>query len=193
LTPTWVPVLFGLITPCSFTSNGVLTKHLTSEKVGFNPSRISFSAYLIVNILVLLFAIPYWVKVEFSAYLFWVGFAGSIINTLGIVSIQNALSCGPAGPISAIAAVASVLLVVIEAVKTWKMLSIMELIGLIFGIYGALVLVIPTFFEKICCFCCLDLFKEKEIEEEEPGYLANTKLNNIDRKTNLDLKLGDIS
>lgn len=184
-------MIFGLITPCSFTSNGVLTKHLTSEKVGFNPSRISFSAYLLVNLIVLVFAIPYWVKIEYSSYLFWVGFAGSIINTLGIVSIQIALSCGPAGPISAIAAVASILLVVIEAFKTWKMLSFMEFIGLIFGIYGALVLVIPTFFEKMCCFCCLDKFKEKKVEE--PAYLANQKLNGLARETNLDAKLGDLN
>lgn len=62
---------------------------------------------------------------------------------------------------------------VIEAVKHMKMLSLMESIGLVFGIYGALVLVIPTFFEKICCFCCLSWFKEPEVEEKV--YLANTK------------------
>jgi drug/metabolite transporter (DMT)-like permease len=85
--PTWVPVIFGLITPVSFTCNGILTKHLTSDKVGFNPSTISFSAYFVVNIIVLIVAIPYWVQVDFSQSLFWIGFIGSVINTLGIVCI----------------------------------------------------------------------------------------------------------
>jgi len=47
------------------------------------------------------------------------------------------------------------------------MLSVMESIGLAFGIYGALVLVIPGFFEKMCCFCCLDRFKEEEAEVKD--------------------------
>lgn len=87
LTPTWVPVLFGLITPVSFTTNGILTKHLTSDKVNFKPSTISFTSYFIVNVLVLIVAIPYWCIVEFDQSMFWIGFAGSVINTLGIVSI----------------------------------------------------------------------------------------------------------
>jgi len=85
--PTWVPVIFGVITPMFFCTNGILTKHLTSEKVGFVPSTISFSAYLFVNILVMIAAIPYWMNNGFSQYLFWLGLVGSIINTLGIVFI----------------------------------------------------------------------------------------------------------
>lgn len=178
--PSWIPVLFGLITPVGFTTSGILTKHLVSDRVKFDPSTISFSAYFLVNTIVLMFAIPYWKNVEFNEALFWIGFIGSVINTLGIVSIQNALSCGPAGPISAIAAVSAILLVVIEAVKQWKMLSLMETIGLIFGIYGALVLVIPTFFEKLCCFCCPTTF------QDEDDHLANAKNNTKINKADLD-------
>ena len=43
----------------------------------------------------------------------------------------------------------------------------MEWIGLLLGIYGALVLVIPNIFEKLCCFCCLDKFKEEDPVETE--------------------------
>ena len=139
----WIPVLFGIATPMFFTTNGLLTKHLTSERIGFNASTISFTSYFIVNVIVMIVAIPYWSMYGFSQYLFWLGLVGSIINTLGIVCIQNALSLGPAGPVSAIAAVSAVLLVVVEAVKHSKMLSIMETIGLVLGIYGALILVIP--------------------------------------------------
>ena len=142
-TPMWIPVLFGIATPMFFTTNGLLTKHLTSERIGFNASTISFTSYFIVNVIVMIVAIPYWSMYGFSQYLFWLGLVGSIINTLGIVCIQNALSLGPAGPVSAIPAVSAVLLVVVEAVKHSKMLSIMETIGLVLGIYGALILVIP--------------------------------------------------
>lgn len=152
--PIWIPIVFGILTPVTFTVNGILTKHLTGDKMKFNPSTISFSAYLLVNIIVLLCAIPYWQAIPFSQYLFWIGLVGSVINTLGIVCIQNALSLGPAGPVSAIAAVASILLVIVEAVKHSKWLSSMESIGLVLGIYGALILVIPDVFERFCfCFC----------------------------------------
>lgn len=166
MTPTWVPVLFGLITPISFTTNGVLTKHLTSDRVNFNASTLSFNAYLVVNALVLLVAVPYWSLVEFDLRMFWIGLVGSVLNTLGIVCIQNALSCGPAGPTSAIVALASILLVVIEAVKNQKMLTAMESIGLLLGLYGALVLVIPGFFANLFCFCCLDKLKDETPENQ---------------------------
>ena len=176
MTPTWVPVIFGIITPMSFTTNGILTKTLTNDRIKFDPSTLSFGSYFIVNIMVLIVAIPYWYSNgNFSQYLFWMGFVGSVINTLGIVCIQNALSCGPAGPISALAASASFFLVIIEAIKAWRMLSLMETIGLILGLYGALILVIPDTFAKLCCFCCLDKLRDEdevaqENTEEKPQF-----------------------
>ena len=153
--PTWVPVIFGVVTPMCFTANGMLVKHLTGPKMGFDASILSFSSYLVVNLIIVIVAIVYWVKVEFDTYLFIVGMIGSIINTLGITSIQNALSCGPAGPVSALAACSNLLLVVIEAVKNKEMLSPLEVVAFIFGTFGSLELVIPDVFEKLCgCLCC---------------------------------------
>ena len=57
---TWIPALFGVCTPIFFSINGVLTKSLTKESIGFDATNISFTAYLIVNILLLFGAIPYW-------------------------------------------------------------------------------------------------------------------------------------
>ena len=65
-TPFWIPILFGILTPLCFTTSGILTKHLTSDRINFNPSTISFSAYFIVNVIVIIFAIPYWMKYGFS-------------------------------------------------------------------------------------------------------------------------------
>tara|TARA_B110000285_G_C14933187_1_gene518311 strand:+ start:126 stop:554 length:429 start_codon:yes stop_codon:yes gene_type:complete len=59
-TPAWIPVLFGIVTPCMFTTNGMFTKKVLSPEVGFDASDISFSAYFMVNILVMCVAVPYW-------------------------------------------------------------------------------------------------------------------------------------
>lgn len=114
---TWVPAVFGVITPVAFTASSMLTKHLSVHQEGFNPSTTSFSSYLVVNIIVIVFAIPYWCLVEFSPYLFWVGFFGALINTLGLTCVQNAVSCGPAGPVAAICACSNLAMVVVEAVR----------------------------------------------------------------------------
>ena len=142
--PAFVPVLFGLVTPTFFTANGMLTKHLTGRlKYPFDPSTLSFGAYLITNLIILIGAIVFWVDVIFSSKLFWIGLIGSFINTIGIVCIQNAITTGPAGPASAIAALSCLLLVIIEAIKFGEMLTIFELLGFIFGCVGSLILVIP--------------------------------------------------
>jgi hypothetical protein len=100
-----------------FTISGYLTKNLTDSKIGFDPSTLAFSAYFIVNLIILVAAVIYWNMVAFSHYLFWLGMIGSIINSLGTASMQNAVAIGPAGPASALAAVSNLLLVVIEAFR----------------------------------------------------------------------------
>lgn len=136
-----------------FTLSGYLTKDLCDPKIGFNPSTMSFSSYFIVNVLIVIFAIAYWMMVDFSEYLFWLGMVGSIINTVGIVFMQNAVACGPAGPAAALGAVSNLLLVIIEAIKTQEMLTALEIISLLFGTSGAMILVIPNQLKKIFCFC----------------------------------------
>ena len=97
--PTWVPVLFGVLTPVFFTSNGILTKHLTGHRRKgalpltqdekrrvFDSGDLGFTSYIVVNLIVLVAAIPYWVIVDFDATLFWIGCIGSVINTLGLVA-----------------------------------------------------------------------------------------------------------
>ena len=80
LMPKWIPVVFAIITPLSFTAYSILTKHLSSEKVGFNINRIISSVYLIVNALILMIAIPFWYYTEFHPNLFWIGFIAAIAD-----------------------------------------------------------------------------------------------------------------
>jgi drug/metabolite transporter (DMT)-like permease len=58
--PVWIPSLFGIVTPISFSTSAILAKHMTSEEVGFDPSNLQYSCSFIVNILLLFFALPYW-------------------------------------------------------------------------------------------------------------------------------------
>ena len=64
---------------------------------------MAFTSYLVVNCFILLIGIAFWVRTKmFSWELFWIGFAGSMINTIGIVCAQNAMAKGPMGPASSI-------------------------------------------------------------------------------------------
>lgn len=173
--PSWIPVVFGVLTPVFFTTNGILTKHLTgTRKPGepaltenekdklFDASTIAFSAYFVVNIVILIAAIPYWVLVHFSLKLYLLGLVGAIVNTLGLTAVQIALACGPAGPVSALTTVSNLALVVIEAIKHNSVPRPLEFIGLATGMIGALIFVIPDVFRVIFCFCCLDWLAEPE-------------------------------
>lgn len=86
--PSWIPALFGILTPVCFTASGILSKHLTGPRINFKASTLSFTSYLIVNIFIAIGAVIYWVHTNtFSFYLFIVGFLGSFLNTLGLTSI----------------------------------------------------------------------------------------------------------
>lgn len=97
--PGYVPVIFGILTPVFFTSQGILTKYMTGErkpgvvlsemdeKRKFTADNLNLSTTLYTNILILCAAIPYWCLVDFNLYLFILGTVGAVINTLGLTSI----------------------------------------------------------------------------------------------------------
>ena len=118
LLPAWIAITFGVFTPILVTFNVLLTKHLVSKRIGFDPSTLTFSALAQMNFLIFVFAaIPYWKKVEFDKNMFITGLWGSIVNAVAIVFIQNANKRGPLGPVAAIGAMYSPLLVIVEALK----------------------------------------------------------------------------
>lgn len=100
--PAYVPVIFGVLTPVFFTLFGMTQKHMTSERVGFDPSFISNSAVFSVNVIILVVAIFYWSGAHFQYKLFICGFVGSVFDTLGKVTSLNALAYGPGGPSTAL-------------------------------------------------------------------------------------------
>ena len=101
------------------------------------------SVYLFTNVIVLVFALIYWIKFEFSQYLFLIGIVGSLIDTFALNMFSIALDRGPMGPASAIASFNSVILVLVDAVKKSQMPSTIEIIGMVLGFIGCLELVIP--------------------------------------------------
>ena len=96
----------------------MLAKHLTSARIGFDALNVTFSTISAVNTLVLILSIFYFVNIgKFDTYLFGIGLVGSFFDTLGIVCITRAFSCGPAGLISAIATSTNLFLTIVEAIK----------------------------------------------------------------------------
>jgi hypothetical protein len=112
-------VIFGVITPLGFATNAIFVRFLTYE-LNFDPKRLQFSAGTWMSIINLSIAVVFWHYnpndhyKSFNLTLFWWGFGGSIINILGLVSLQSALSKGPAGPISAFVSLSNVLLTAAE-------------------------------------------------------------------------------
>ena len=152
--PSWIPVVFGLITPMSFCSNAMLAKNLTSERIGFDPSTLSMSSIISVNFIILVIAIAYWVQYGFILKYFWIGSIGMFIDSYGLSACTEAFACGPPGSVAAIVSSANVLMVIIEAIKHNRMLTIFESIGFVLAVFGILVLSLPEVFEKYCfCWC----------------------------------------
>ena len=119
----------------------------------FNSTNLSFNGQLFVNLIILICAVVYWIRVEFSWYLFVIGIFSGSLESVGKVSITTAVVIGRAGPASALASLAGVELVIFEAVKAQKMITTIELISLLLGFVGSLILVVPQMFTMLCCFC----------------------------------------
>lgn len=96
----------------------MMSKHLTSERVGFDALNVTFSTISLVNICVMIVSIFYFVNVgTFDIECFWIGMIGSFVDTLGIVCITRAFTCGPAGLIAAITTSTNLFLTIVEAIK----------------------------------------------------------------------------
>lgn len=163
--PAWLAVIFGIVTPIGFATNAIFVRFLTKE-LRFDAKKLQFSAATLMSSITLICALIFWsftpfnYFTSFNKYLFWWGFFGSIINILGLVSLQFAISRGPAGPISAFISISNVLFTVIESFYNNQGLKLTELVGFSIGFIGVLILVVPELFETIFYFATCQCFKK---------------------------------
>ena len=86
-----------------------------------------------------------------------------MINTLGIVCAQNAMSKGPAGPANALSSISYILFTIIQAIKYQVVPRPLELVGLAFGVLGSMLVVVPQWFN-----CCLNPSEDRQSEIHSP-------------------------
>lgn len=97
----WKPVVLAIITPFIFSASNFLNKFLTVNR-GFDAFKFSFLSYALVGGIL---TVPLLMKLgtpDFDYQYMMIGGIGSIINTLGLVSISKACTVGPLGPVSAL-------------------------------------------------------------------------------------------
>jgi hypothetical protein len=183
--PSWVPIFLGVLTPIGFIFENIFIKTLTSEEIGFNATRVSFQAYLMANIIFGIVGIFYYSDHVFDFRLLWVGSAGSIIVTLGIVCINNAFSLGPAGPCSAIASTPPFFFVVICAIKDSRFPGPLELVALLFGTIGTFYILAPTSIAKIFYPCLYEKLHPEEARIESDKVIEEVEMKLKTQRENL--------
>jgi hypothetical protein len=86
--PSWPAIIMGFITPCFFLASALFNKHLTSKKIGFDATTLSYgSSGVASTVVIILGATWYWRKYPFNLKLFLVGLISSAIDTAGKVCI----------------------------------------------------------------------------------------------------------
>ena len=92
---------------------------MTSEKVGFDATTLSFGASSVSGVFILFLGVSWWwqIEEEFDPVLLGYGLAASIFDTIGKAFVLNAWSVGPAGSVGAFCELTNVGLVIVEAVR----------------------------------------------------------------------------
>jgi len=111
----------------------------------------SYGSSCASSLVVLILGVTWYWRYEeqFDTYLFLIGIAGSILDTIGKSCIQNAYSKGPAGPVAAFVEMNNVLLIIAESFRTWTVPSSLEIVGFVLGISGGLAFVFPEKLHKV--------------------------------------------
>jgi len=163
--PACLAVVTGLVTPIGFATNAILVRFLTIE-LQFDAKKLQFSAATLMSSITLSCALLFWYLnpnnyyTSFNIQTFWWGFFGSIINILGLVSLQFAISRGPVGPVSAFVSISNVLFTVIESFYNEQGLKLTEFVGFSIGFLGILILVVPELFEQMFYFLTCQCFRK---------------------------------
>ena len=144
-----VPLLFAILTPISFTGSAIYGKSLAQPRIGFEPTNLAFNCQLIVNLVILIVGVYYWTNVSFNPYIFVIGLASGLFESLGKTCIATAVTIGLAGPASAITSLSGVQLVIVNILRFHKMISLVESISILLSLVGSAILVVPGLFNML--------------------------------------------
>lgn len=160
---SWIPVVFGLVTPFFFTSSNITIRYLNEEDYGieFTSNQLSNNPIVIINIIGLIVGAVIWTAPHplqvFHPDLFLIGGIGAAIFQIALHFCFLALTTGPQGPASAIMVLSTIVLALDEAIRHAKVPSQIEFISLACGFVGAVLMAAPNVVEKLamCIFRCL--------------------------------------
>ena len=78
-----VPVAYSVLAAVACTIYDLILAHLTDEKIGFDPTTLSFNSSSVAFIPILISGVSwYWQMAPFNRILFIIGFNQSIIDAL---------------------------------------------------------------------------------------------------------------
>ena len=119
--PAPLPVLLAVLTPIGFAANALYSYYMSNIRL-FETKRMQIFGSLIMNAITCIFAVILWHLKSESWYLafkwdlFYWGFAGSIMNNLGMISHHMSMSLGPVGPINVFVGVSNIILPIAECI-----------------------------------------------------------------------------
>eukprot|EP00347_Sterkiella_histriomuscorum_P017226 403350201 len=138
----WIPVLLAVFTPFIFAASGLQMKNMCVNR-GLDAFKVNFLSYAIIGAILFGILVTRMGTPEFSQEYFIIGGIGSIINTLGLVSIGKACTIGPLGPVNALSSSSTVMFSIVQAVRLMKVPKTLEFAGMFIGLVGALVITLP--------------------------------------------------
>lgn len=145
--PSWFPTLLAMVAPIGFSLSSLLVKWLVGKRK-INATTLPICAYTLVNFLISIISVLYFVFDSFDLYAFVIGFVGSIINTMGIICTVHAFTNGPIGPTSAVINIGTIFLVIVEAVRFLTVPRYLEVLSVVVGLLGGAILTIPEEMQK---------------------------------------------
>lgn len=103
----------AVVTPVGFATNIMLIKYMVNKRQFNVPNLPVGSMSLVSFILALVLLIFYRKDDRLDKSLLTIGPLGGIVNCLGILSVNRAVTLGPAGPVSALASTSTIMLTIV--------------------------------------------------------------------------------
>jgi len=151
--PSWFPTLLAMLAPIGFSLSSILVKWLVGKRK-LNATTLPICAYTVVNLVISIASVCYFLLSAFNWQAFLLGFISSIINTLGIICTVHAFSSGPIGPTSALINSGTILLVIVEGIRFLTVPRYLEVLSVLVGLLGGAILTMPREIQRV--ILCVD-------------------------------------